>query len=314
MEQNTFRADVEILRAVRKMTFGELKDILCTHYGITTSRVNELMQQCSKRGLVSHNKNLHLYLNVTHKLGVKQDAVKEIMTFYRGLEVEKHPFQPHQYDHELDVDEVISHHTTTVEAVDVVESECDMRSYNDAFDCNTTQNCYLDTVALEDAESDGCEYLDEDNSSLTEDMISSSAVQTCNLCETATIANLNGQQACSGETATITGPHDQQARGDDSVIIAEPNTLQVPDGAQSKDIGLDTLDHQPETLQVPDGAQSEDAGLDTLEHQHVSHRAIDQITIDCVQDGDTHIAIDHKLNCILEDDGDRRVNVVIVDD
>lgn len=165
-------ADVALFQAVRRIPFARLKDIICRHYGVEHFDA-ERERACVRRGAIGCS-NLYLYLSITYRLGIKHEAIGEIMSVYsdvtrmesvntvRGetLTLEQTP-QPIVEPTDLSVSD-----NTTVEASESDMELCDnedVSAYMEAVKCNTTLSYTFDIGNIlcygsEEQSDENCEY------------------------------------------------------------------------------------------------------------------------------------------------------------
>ena len=164
-----------VFKGIRAISFKSLKAVMCTYYGVKAFDNGWQRVQEGQQGSVGCNDNLQVYLNITHSLGEKPEAVEEIMGLYKDL-------------NRLESDTGDNVETVTLKQTQLLSESTghpqdfeDMTEYMEAFKCNTTRSCYLElsdseSYSNEDCSEDECEDAGGD-SSYTQDDQPSVSVQ-----------------------------------------------------------------------------------------------------------------------------------------
>lgn len=160
------RHDVELFKGIRAISSKKLKDVICTHYGVKAFDNGWQRVQGGRQRSVGCNDNLDVYLNITHSLGKKPEAVEEIMRLYKDLN--RLESDTGDSAKTLKQTQLLSESTghsvfdnATIKAAENVMGIEDfeaMTEYMEAFKCNTTRSCYLE---LGDSESSSDEERSE---------------------------------------------------------------------------------------------------------------------------------------------------------
>ena len=208
-----YQANVALFRAVHTIPFARLKDIICAHYGAKQFDVEWKRIGGARRGSVSGNPNLYLYLSITNRLGGKDGAVRDIMTVYgqvttMDLTASEHlggetsapqrtqpPVTEFANPSVIDSTAMIE---TVESAIEVSEDAEDTREYLEAFKCNTTHSCCFEIRDSEcngeDSENDNCDDdwcsdQDDDDDNVVKDQREDNSNQVNNGCPVSAPAN-----------------------------------------------------------------------------------------------------------------------------